>query len=247
VRVSNLYAANAEDNPRSLQYRDLSPETPFLEDLMQAVVRHGAMDLRVAFPAQVVKVDAEQTVDVQPSLKTRPLGQDSVAMPQIQQVPVSMPQGADWRLTYPVAVGDTGLCICVDRNIEAWLAGNGGLADPGDTRIHNLNDAIFVPGLVTNAAQSTGSGTDMVLQNGDLTLRLSKNGTFSVSNKGQELVSLLDKVIGNQDMLIDVLKSAQVLTALGPAPFLASTLAQFEQLGASLDTLKTQFETFKGT
>jgi hypothetical protein len=240
--------AFAGDAPRLYDTASLesAPETLPLEGILRRYIQEGHKHLRIAFPGAIAAVEADQTVDVQPLLQVRYAGADPSDMPQIKAVPVVMPQGGDWRISYPLAVGDTGLVIVTDRSLDNWLAGQGGTTDPLDTRCHHLADAVFVPGLVPTALQTTDTATDMVLQNGATTLRLQKNGHFKVNNTTQELVAVLSASTQAFISTLQAIEQLQCLTAFGPAPLLASSIAQFTQIQAQVQTILNNLNTFKG-
>jgi hypothetical protein len=227
---------------------NLSPETASLEEVISKAVRYGALNLRVAMPCRVVRVTGDQTVDLQPLYMTRFKGQDAQAMAPLHDVPVVMPQGQDFRVTYPVAPGDLGLALFCDRNLDAFLASDGTAPqDPQDDRCHDVSDAVFFPGLVPQKLQTTDvqQTGDMVLQNGQLTLRLQKSGRLSVHNGTQEVVDLLDQLLKAQMDLVTDLAQALVLTSLGPAPFTMNSVQTFVDIGTRLAALKTNLDTFK--
>lgn len=225
---------------------DQAQETLPLEALLRRYVGDGIRQLRIAFPGAIAAVTAEQTVDVQPLLKVRYAGQPPSAMPQIRGVPVVMPRGAAFRIAYPVQVGDTGLVLVADRSLDAWLAGDGSAADPNDTRAHDLADAVFIPGLVPDGGQTLDTGSDLVLGNGQLTLRLQPDGHIKVNNAAHELIDVLHRSTQAFIDTLSALAQAQVLTALGPAPFIASSIAQLTQLQARATGILADLDTFKG-
>lgn len=226
--------------------RNPTPELLPLEELVGRMLEDGARRLRVALPCAVVAVSTDQTVDLQPLLKVRYVGRPPSEMKVLRSCPVLMPQGQNWRLGYPLAVGDLGLALVADRSLDAWLAGEGGIADPADTRAHDLNDAVFLPGLVPDALNSSDIQTDLVLQNGGLTMRLQKDGHLEVQNQAQkELVATLHAAIQCFINALSALQSAQTLTAFGPAPFLATSIQQFAQLQAQAQSILSDLDTFK--
>lgn len=110
-------------------------------------------DVRVSLPCQVVAYDADaQTVSVKPQVQevyTDDNGAErDEALPIVQSVPVEWPSGGGMRITFPLAVGDSGRIVFCDRSIDDWL-GLSGPADtaPADGRRHALQDAVFTPGL----------------------------------------------------------------------------------------------------
>jgi len=230
-------------DPASLES---DPETLPLEGLLRRQIGAAIKGLRVAFPAAITAVQADQTVSVQPSLQVRYAGRPPSDMPIMQDVPVIMPQGATYRASWPLAVGDTGLVLVADRSLDAWLAGAGGVVDPLDTRAHHLADALFLPGLVPSSKQTKDTGTDLVLGNGAAVMRLKKNGRVTLSNEAQEMVQVLHDGMQAVINTLGALQSMQILTALGPAPVLASSVAQFAQIQASMTQILARLDTFKG-
>lgn len=159
---------------------------------MRQYVHSGLRGLHVCFPAKIVDVLQDQTVDVQPSFLARYVGKDPSPLPIVRGVPVVMPMGILWRVSFPLAVGDTGLCIVADRNLDTWLAGDGGMADPLDTRAHALADAVFLPGLVPTKGQTDDTSGDLVLGNGAgaAEIRIG-DGTIALKNDAGEALSLI--------------------------------------------------------
>lgn len=221
--------------------------SPALADVLAALADRIGLDLRVCLPAQVVTVLGDQKVNVQPLLKTRYLGQPAAtSMHVISQLPVSMPMGQDWGIRLPLAAGDLGYIICADRSLDVWLAGTGAEVDPADNRTHQLQDAIFVPGLVPYAKQSVEPSSDMVLSNGQASIRLQKAGHFKVANSGQELVSLLVMLTQNVIDLTQHLQTAQIITMAGPSGFYLATQAQLSQTLGQVQALLENLKTLRG-
>ena len=143
-----------------------------------------------------------------------------------------MPQGKLYSIKAPLSLGDTGYCIFADKSLDAWMAGSGGITDPADTRIHSLNDAIFVPGLVPISKQTQDNTTDLVITAGKAQMRAQQDGKFVFTNGTNELINLLDQ-------LLTVLTTQTfTLTALGPQPFIAATNTLITQIQTKLRTLE---------
>jgi hypothetical protein len=135
-----------------------------LDRLRSAVMR----DLRVAIPATVKRYDAAtQKVDVAPQIAdwfpSEGGDVEQAFPPVVTNVPVLFPGAGGYRITFPIAVGDTVDLLVNDRSLDAWLA-QGGRQVPGDLRRHNLSDAVALPGLHDDKHAWTGaSTTDMTL------------------------------------------------------------------------------------
>lgn len=220
-------------DPFNENVQDFEPQTPPLDEIIRLAVLDGAMKLRVSMPAQIVKINGNQSVDVQPLLQARYANSATpYTLPVIQHVPVQMPMGADYSIKLPIAVGDTGNLLFCDRSLDVWLASQGGIVNPNDSRQHDISDAVFYPGLVPFALQTQDSTTDMVLTNGAAKIRLQKAGTFAIENQNQELLNLLDQLL---DTLIN---KTFTLTMLGAEPFIESTQSLLSDIRTKLDTLK---------
>lgn len=142
--------------------------TPTFTEVIRAALDARAANVHTALPASVISYDsAAQTVNVQPLVKR--VVQDFEeglelveSLPQIPNVPVAFPRsGGDW-ITFPIAAGDTGLLVFCERSIDTWRATNRE-SDPGSVRMHNLSDAVFLPGLSATAAALTTSATATVI------------------------------------------------------------------------------------
>lgn len=80
--------------------------------------------------------------------------------PDIHGVPVAFPGAGDFSVTWPLAVGDTGMIFFSDRSMDEWKSVGGTDSEPQDLRRHNLTDAIFVPGLRSFAEAVPADGVD---------------------------------------------------------------------------------------
>lgn len=220
--------------------------TPSLEDVFEVAAEQQALKLRVCMPAKVVAVHGAQHVDVLPLLRQR-VRSVVLDYPVVTGALVCMPVGGDFRLSWALKPGDTGVMLCADRSLDAYAASDGTKpVDPADARAHQLTDAIFIPGLLPHAKQ-TEATDDMVLANGQMTLRLQKAGTLTASNGTNELMALLVKTAQQLASLADNLATSQVLTALGPAPFLASNILSFKQVSTTMLDVTNRLNTLKGS
>jgi len=125
--------------------------TPTLADLISSAVTAGIAAIHVSMPASVEEYDGERQ-----SISARPLIQRGYVdeaghrqveeLPIITDVPIVFPGSGGFRVTFPVAKGDTVLLLFSESSLDKWLHG-GGLVDPEDDRRNCLTDAIAIPGL----------------------------------------------------------------------------------------------------
>jgi hypothetical protein len=166
---------------------------PTLASVLRSSFITQAEDLHVALPCRVESYDATtQRVSVQPVLKrsfTDEEGERQVErLPVISNCPVQFPQGGGYRLTFPVAVGDTGMLLFSEASLDVWLS-EGGEVDPVDDRRFDLSDGVFLPGVRSFAnALSDASADHMTMgKEGGLQIHIDGASINIGSNNGAEL------------------------------------------------------------
>ena len=122
-----------------------------LQDLLSKFRESMAAQIHTALPGKIVRYDSSaQKADVQPLIKDRYVDEAGAlqvrTLPVIPAVPVQFPGAGGYRITFPVAEGDTGLLLFAESSLDKWLV-SGGTVDPEDDRRHDLTDAVFLPGL----------------------------------------------------------------------------------------------------
>ncbi len=212
-------------------------ETPTLAEVINDMIEAKILDVHVSMPGKVDTYDhTQQKADIKPLLRKKYTvnGGTVVEIPVIPGVPVQCPaanNGAAY-IHLPLKPDDLGLIIFTDRSIDTWLSGDGEITSPNDPRHHDLSDAIFIPGIRPfKQPLSNTSADNFILQNGPMRIELDPSGKISITGASNEMVSVLSD-------LIDHLVNAQVITMMGPQPFLASTVALLEEDKTKLDTLK---------
>lgn len=190
-----------------------------LASAMRGAIEGELLELHVSMPARVVAFDPDhQRCDVQPSLRrvvrTADGGEEELALPVITHVPIVYPSAGGWRLTFPLAIGDTVSLVFSERSLDEWLDGDGGLVTPGPGRRHALSDAQAYPGLRPFGSPIPGIGTtDMVLgrEDGSNEIRLRPDGSILIGPAADQAM-----VRGNA--LNEYLtQRLSVLTPMGPS------------------------------
>lgn len=167
-------------------------EIPEFEDVIKAAIRAGAIDLHVSMPGKIDTYNYEyQRADVKPLLKKEYLkDKEVVSLPVIPSVPVQFPSanGGNARMTFPIKEGDLGTLIFYDRSVEDWLSGDGSEVLPKEFRLHDLTDAIFIPGVSTEKNKLTIENEDDVfIVNSDSKIQLSPDGTILIENSDSKI------------------------------------------------------------
>ncbi len=160
-------------------------ETPEFETVIKEAIQSELMDLRVAMPCRVEKYNKDrQEVDVQPLIKKQYKKDDEIVnLPIIPSVPVHFmsANGGKAYISLPIKTGDLGFVVVCDRSIDKWLSGTGQEVLPDDIRIHNMTDAIFIPGLRPfQSPLSNVSGDDIVVVNSESKATLKPNGDIEL-------------------------------------------------------------------
>lgn len=120
-----------------------------LEGVLRQYINNSVNGLFTSMPGRVEKVVdlGEQRVDVQ-LLIDRVTPDDGVLKhPVILSVPLVFPGSKSSQVSFPVAVGDTVLCIFSQRSIDRFLLGANNNHRPIDFRKYSRNDCMAIPGL----------------------------------------------------------------------------------------------------
>lgn len=130
----------------------MSSRGPSLTEVIDLALRAHSLGLRVALPARVERYEvAKQRADVKPLLKLREANGTVSSLPVIRRVPVVFPGGGGFRVIFPLVPGDTVELLINDQAIDAWKE-RGAEQDPGMVRMHDLSDAVAIPGMKSFAA-----------------------------------------------------------------------------------------------
>lgn len=128
--------------------KQVGEETPDIYDIIEMAIRSNQLELNTCMPGIVKAYDAAtQTASVQPSFKRMRLDtKEFTSRAVIDDVPIVFPISNGKGVVFPIAVGDPVMIVFSQRSLDTWLD-NGGEIDLQDTRLHNVNDAIAIPGL----------------------------------------------------------------------------------------------------
>ena len=145
-------------------------------------IQQNQLNLHTALPAKVVSFDpAKQTVSLAIQIKMQLVDGSGADIPPLLDVPVSFPRGGGFAVTFPLKAGDEGMAIFSERCIDGWWQ-NGSASTPLDFRLHDLSDAMFIPGICSVPKAIDGfftEGLSMQTLDGSTYIRI-KNGSILI-------------------------------------------------------------------
>ncbi len=116
-------------------------------ELLRSVFREFSKSLSTSIPGHVLAFDpVDQLAQLQIGIQTVSTSDKVFTPAPIIECPVNFPGGATFSLEYKVEPGTEGLIVFSQRCIEGWI-NNGEVAQNTAIRFHNINDAMFIPGI----------------------------------------------------------------------------------------------------
>lgn len=184
----------------------LSGSTPSLADVIEEAIESHSLRLHTALPGVIKEWDpTTQTASVKPAvqqsvrdLKGRHIFED---LPLIYDVPVMFPRTLAGYITFPIAVGDTGLLVFPELDPGQWRYSDPSAAprSAGDQRRHDISGAVFIPGLYQNAhAVSDFDSTSVVIkaEDGDVKLGGPTASDFvALSSKVDQALLMISRLL----------------------------------------------------
>ena len=152
------------------------------ETAVDRQIQQDRLNLHTALPAKVVSFNPEkQTVTLAVQIKMQLADGSGADIPPLVDVPVSFPRGGGFAVTFPLKAGDEGIAIFSERCIDGWWH-SGRASAPLDFRLHDLSDAMFIPGICSVPKAIDGFFTDglsMQTLDGSTYIRI-KNGSILI-------------------------------------------------------------------
>lgn len=127
-------------------------KTPTLAEVISSAIAKAQSGIFKALPGKVESYDStKQTASIKPLVKIPVVFDDGSegldVLPVISGVPVVFPRGGGYYLSFPLQKGDNVLLVFCDRAIDQFVASAGSVdTDPQDLRMHDLSDAVALPG-----------------------------------------------------------------------------------------------------
>lgn len=159
-------------------------KTPSLEEVISQAIDEAQVAMNTCLPCIVDSYDpSTQEVSVKIGLMRKYDDGTVVERPVIPNVRVKFPKGKNFSFSHPIAKGDDGMLIFVQRSLERWRVSSGGVVDPKDSRKFHLSDCFYIP--MASRDSDLISGVDAAktrLVNDKSILELDESGTILIKN-----------------------------------------------------------------
>lgn len=217
-----------------------------LESLIEEAIDIDLLELNTCMPAIVTKYDAStQTCSVQPVFKRTTINGEVSSRGIIEDVPVVFPRSGSFGFTFPLTVGDSVLIVFSQRSLDDWVD-NGGEVELTDYRLHDLTDAIAIPGLFSLSDKLDPSpATDSTEIRGEK-IMLGKSGASDEPMVlGTTLQANLEDLVKAIEDLIALITTGQPLIAAsgGGAPVVGTSIIVTAPVEAALASVKSALPT----
>lgn len=115
-------------------------------DVLRQALRDSQTRVNTAIPGYITAFDTEtQLAQVQIGIRRVDTEGNTFVPPVIIECPVHFP-GGTFSIEYEIQPNDEGLIIFSQRCIDSWID-NGGVSENPIMRLHDINDAMFIPGI----------------------------------------------------------------------------------------------------
>jgi hypothetical protein len=149
-------------------------------NLFKRAIKNEIAKIHTSIPAEVTKINTNNTVDVRPLIKDKNLKGELVSLPVISEVPIQFFRDTDLLIAIPIRVGMTGSLHFAERSIKNWQL-DGGQQAPEDNRRFNLTDCYFSTGLMKNGdGPSFDANLNIIFK--DAKIVITPTGEINVEN-----------------------------------------------------------------
>lgn len=159
--------------------------TPTLGEVLNTAIGKSLEGVFVGLPGIVESYNAAtQTAKIRPALKRPYVNEDgseaSDDLPVLEDVPVVYPKGGGFFLSCPLEKGDNVLLVFCDNALDEFFLSSGSIqVDPINLRMHDISDAVAIPGLFTQLTTIKDvDGINLVLgkDQGGMKLKITPTG-----------------------------------------------------------------------
>ena len=143
--------------------------SPTSAEVLRQAIEYYLQDTHTMLPGKVEAYNpSDQRATIKPLIKRRLMAQDGSELeeelPILPDVPIMFPRIGKFIMTLPVEVGDFVMVLFCERSIDNYLAGDGEDTDPDEFRMHDITDAVALPGFTPfSRATARADASDMVM------------------------------------------------------------------------------------
>lgn len=151
--------------------------------LNEYVKRKFISQLYTSLPAEVIRVDefqSLQVVDVKPLISSLHADGVEVKDPVIYKVPVILLGGGGALISVPIAVGDKVMLCFSMKDIDTWKQGNGKGVIADTNRLHDITDAVAIPGLFPQGNNLGPDAENLKIKYKGSEIAIKKNGDVTI-------------------------------------------------------------------
>lgn len=147
-------------------------------NVLKEFVQSKMLDFHTSFPAKIIAVNDDNTVDVQPLIKTRLVDDSQRDYSVIYNVRDAINSGSygDAYITFPISVGDLVWVMISERDTYNLMKSDGSEAKDSLTlETHDLSDAFCFPCFFTDTNKIPRDNKNINIKNGNTTLVIGKD------------------------------------------------------------------------
>lgn len=173
---------------------DVRERIEHLPEAIEAAIDARQAEMWTAVPVMVESYDsAKGTIVAQPTVKSTIRKSDGklerVQLPLLQDCPVQFPGGGGHTMTFPIKKGDECIAIISNRSIDQWHQ-SGGVQQQTSARMHDLSDAMIIPGIRSQPRKLTNVSTNSVqlrTDDGKSFVEISDDGGVRMAREGSKV------------------------------------------------------------
>jgi hypothetical protein len=152
-------------------------------------------DIENKLPVEVLEVNANRTkVTVRPLIDKVDKDENRIQRQEIKGIHVFTAGAGNFLMSFPISVGDKGWIDAADRDISIFLQSYSS-APPPTRRMHDFNDSIFYPDIMTGFTIAEEDAGAVVIQNKQSTIKIAldesearvSNGAVKITITGADI------------------------------------------------------------
>lgn len=182
--------------------------------------------IHTMIPGEIVSYDhSKRQCKVKPVINIH-TEQGIIEFPVLTSVKVQFPFGGGYGISFELIAGDTGGIFFSESSLAEWIK-QGGITTPKSKRSHHVSDAIFIPGVIPDAAlpSFTHSGDGISISNSAGTRKIVLNsagvdvlGDLSVTGNISATGDVVAGLISLKNHTHSVNTTISNATPAGPGP-----------------------------